>query len=314
MREDGIFGHRVWANEFLDFPCFFCVIVFLNDLRSVHTGPYGAPSTLMATTSAKARRRKIYFFSDAHLGIGTPQDDRQKERKLVSFLETVREDGKELFIVGDLFDYWFEYQSVVPKGYVRLLGTLGALTDAGVVITYLAGNHDFWMRGYLQEELGISVHSEPVERIFDGKRFYISHGDGVDPTDRGYRFLKRVFRNRLNIALFSLLHPDLATKIARWSSHTSRKHTTQRPREDRYLAEFAARKISDGYDIVIMGHSHVPAIQDLAGGTYVNLGDWMRHDTFAVFDGQAITLREWNAAPQRRRSTVGARRRTHGRS
>ena len=255
----------------------------------------------MATTSAQARRgRNIYFFSDAHLGIGKPEDDRQKERRLVSFLKSVEKDGRELFIVGDLFDYWFEYQSVVPKGYVRLLGQLAALTDAGIAITYLAGNHDFWMRGYLQEELGIVVHSEPIERILDGKRFYVCHGDGVDPTDRGYRFLKRVFRNRINISLFSLLHPDLATRIARWSSHTSRQHTGQKPREDRYLLEYAARKINDGCDVVIMGHSHVPTIQPLNGGTYVNLGDWMRNSTFAVFDGRSITLHDWDtpsAAP-----------------
>lgn len=261
----------------------------------------------MARTSAQPRRGgNSYFFSDAHLGIGTPEADQQKERRLVSFLETVRSDGKELFIVGDLFDYWFEYRSVVPKGYVRLLGTLASLTDAGIAITYLAGNHDFWMRGYLTQELGISVQSEAIERTLGGKRFYLCHGDGLDPLDRGYRFLKRVFRNRLNIALFSMLHPDCATKVARWSSRTSRKHTGERPREYHYLQEYAARKIGEGYDVVIMGHSHVPAIQQLNGGTYVNLGDWMQHDTYAVFDGRSVTLHHWDAtSPSPRRSRSG---------
>lgn len=266
----------------------------------------------MATTSAQARRgQNIYFFSDAHLGIGAPDDDRQKERRIVSFLEAAGADARELFIVGDLFDYWFEYRSVVPKGYVRLLGTLAGLTDAGISITYLAGNHDFWMRGYLHEELGIAISSEPIERNFNGKRFYISHGDGVDPTDRGYRFLKRVFRNRANIALFSLLHPDFASRIARWSSHTSRKHTSQKPREDQYLHEFAAGKIRQGFDVVVMGHSHVPTIQEVSGGTYVNLGDWMRHNTYAVFDGRMIRLHSWNAGPSRssRRTPQRARSR-----
>ncbi len=252
----------------------------------------------MATRSATAHRRHIYFISDAHLGVGTPEEDRQKERLLVSFLEEIRQDAAELFIVGDLFDYWFEYRSVVPKGYVRLLGALAGLIDAGVKVTYLAGNHDFWMRGYLREELGIALHDEPIERIFDDKRFYISHGDGVDPTDRGYRFLKRIFRNKLNIGLFSMLHPDIATKFARWSSHTSRKHTSAQPREHRYLAEFAAEKITQGYDVVILGHSHIPALQELGGGTYVNLGDWMQHYTYAVFDGQTVRLQEWKVSAQ----------------
>jgi UDP-2,3-diacylglucosamine hydrolase len=257
---------------------------------------------LMATTPNHTRQsRKIYFFSDAHLGIGTQETDYQKEIRIVSFLETVLKDGKELFIVGDLFDYWFEYRSVVPRGYVRLLGKLAALTDAGVNISYLTGNHDFWMKGYLQEELGIRIQSEPIERIFAGKRFYICHGDGVDPTDRGYRFLKRVFRNRLNIWMFSLLHPDLATWLARRSSSTSRKHTGQKTREDRYLLEFASRKIDEGYDVVIMGHSHAPALELVNGGTYINLGDWIRHDTYAVFDGRSVTLREWGVSARSRR-------------
>ena len=248
----------------------------------------------MATTSTQPHRpQKIYFFSDAHLGTSSSDGDREKEQRIIAFLDMVAQDAKELFIVGDLFDYWFEYRSVVPRGYVRLLGKLAALADAGISVTYLAGNHDFWMRGYLREELGIAIHNDPLERTFGGKRFYICHGDGVDPTDRGYRFLKRVFRNKLNIRLFSLLHPDLATAIARWSSHTSRKHTQDKPREQKYLLEFAARKISQGCDVVVMGHSHVPSLTAVNGGTYLNLGDWIKHYTYAVFDGSAVTLHEW---------------------
>lgn len=250
----------------------------------------------MATTAIQIhQRRKIYFFSDAHLGNGASDSDREKEHRIITFLDMVERDGQELFIVGDLFDYWFEYRSVVPRGYVRLLGKLAALVDAGLAITYLAGNHDFWMRGYLSEELGLAIHGEPIERTFGGKRFYICHGDGVDPTDRGYRFLKRVFRNKLNIALFSLLHPDLASVIARWSSNTSRKHTQDKPREEKYLLEFAAQKISEGCDVVIMGHSHVPSLTPVNGGTYLNLGDWIKHYTYAVFDGKAVSLHEWTA-------------------
>jgi len=263
----------------------------------------------MATTATHAfLRRKIYFFSDAHLGIGASESDREKEQQIVAFLDMVARDGRELFIVGDLFDYWFEYRSVVPRGYVRLLGKLAALVDAGIAVTYLAGNHDFWMRGYLREELGIAIHGEPIERTLAGKRFYICHGDGLDPTDRGYRFLKRVFRNKVNIGLFSLLHPDLATAIARWSSQTSRKHTQDKPREEKSLLEFAAQRIREGCHVVIMGHSHVPTLTPVNGGTYVNLGDWIRHCSYAVFDGKATTLHHWNAQRAPRPQTRDKRR------
>lgn len=244
-------------------------------------------------TPSGRRARKTYFFSDAHLGIGTREEDRQKERELVRFLNVVRRDGERLFIVGDLFDYWFEYRTVVPKGYVRLLSKLAELSDSGVEITYLAGNHDFWVRTYFHEELGMEICPEPIECEIHGKRFYIHHGDGILKNDTGYRILKRVLRNRVNIYLFSLLHPDLASRIARWSSQTSRQHTSRRTIEGDDMLEFAEKKIAEGIDAVVMGHNHVPCLRNIGAATYVNLGDWISEQTYAVFDGKKISLKKW---------------------
>jgi UDP-2,3-diacylglucosamine hydrolase len=237
--------------------------------------------------------RKSYFFSDAHLGVGTKEEDRQKERSLVQFLDLVRTDGDQLFIVGDLFDFWFEYKSVVPKGYFRLFSKLADLSDAGIKLTYLAGNHDFWLRDYFPQELGIQIERDPIERTIMGKRFYLHHGDGLLKNDTGYRILKRVLRNKTNIFLFSLIHPDLAAMIARWSSHQSRQYTSKRAYEGDDMSRFAQQKISEGYDFVIMGHNHVSCRRNIGSGVYVNLGDWITERTYAVFDGTSLELKKW---------------------
>jgi UDP-2,3-diacylglucosamine hydrolase len=240
---------------------------------------------------------KSYFFSDAHLGVGTQEEDRKKERALVKFLDHVLSDGDELFIVGDLFDYWFEYRSVVPKGYFRLFTKLAELAEAGITLTYLAGNHDFWLRGYFAKEMGMLIEPEPVERVIAGKRFYIHHGDGLLKDDTGYRILKRVLRNKANIFLFSLVHPDLASRIARWSSNKSRRYTSKRKYEGNDMTTFASRKIGEGFDFVVMGHNHLPCRHELGQGVYVNLGDWVHHQTYAVFDGTTLELKAWNQDP-----------------
>jgi UDP-2,3-diacylglucosamine hydrolase len=242
-----------------------------------------------------SERKKVYFFSDAHLGIGSADEDRDKEQRIIRFLDFVQQDAEQLFIVGDLFDYWFEYRSVIPKGYVRLMGALARVTDSGIGVTFVAGNHDFWHRDYFARELGIEVCLDPIERIIAGKRFYIHHGDGLIKDDRGYRILKRILRNRFNIWLFSLLHPDLAGSLARWSSGTSREYTTRRTYEDQDMTEFAASRIREGFDFVVMGHHHHSVLKRLDKGTYVNLGDWMMENTYAVFDGRTLSLRTWKA-------------------
>lgn len=247
---------------------------------------------------SRTKTTKVYFFSDAHLGIAEREADREKEKRIVRFLDFVANDADQLFILGDLFDYWFEYRTVVPRGFTRLLGKLAELTDKGVTIRYLAGNHDFWMRGYFEEELGIQVFSDPVEQTLAGKRFYLHHGDGIIKSDRGYRFLKRILRNKTNISLFSLVHPDLATRLANWSSRASRQHTSSRSLEGKDMIEFAGAKIRSGADVVIMGHNHSLLLERIDHGIYVNLGDWINHNSYAVFDGYSLSLLRWNNGPQ----------------
>lgn len=237
--------------------------------------------------------RKTYFFSDAHLGLGTKEEDRKKERLLVEFLDCVGKDGEQLFIVGDLFDYWFEYETVVPKGYFRLFSKLADLADAGIQITYLAGNHDAWLRNYFRDEFGMQIFLNPIERTIYGKRFLIHHGDGLLKKDTGYRILKRILRNKVNIFLYSLLHPDWTGRIARWSSTKSRKHTSNQKYEGNDMVEFAEKKIQEGFDYVIMGHNHSPLVRNIASGVYVNLGDWISSYTYAVFDGTTLELKKW---------------------
>ncbi|MCI0708234.1 MAG: UDP-2,3-diacylglucosamine diphosphatase [Ignavibacteriae bacterium] len=237
--------------------------------------------------------RKTYFFSDAHLGLGSQEEEQNKEQILIQFLSAVERDGERLFIVGDLFDYWFEYKTVVPKGFFRLLTKLADLTAKGIEVTYLAGNHDYWLKSYFPEELGVRVYLEPIERTINGKRFYIHHGDGLMKNDTGYRILKRILRSKVNIFLYSLLHPDLASRLARGSSRASRNHVSKRTFEEKDMVDFAEYKIREGYNFVVMGHNHVPLQRNFDGGLYVNLGDWISEQTYAVFDGKKLQLKKW---------------------
>lgn len=232
-----------------------------------------------------------YFFSDAHLGAIPGPADTERERTIVRFLESIAPTAKSLFIVGDLFDYWFEYATVVPKGYVRLLGTLATMSDNGTRLYYLCGNHDFWMRGYLRQEVGFEIHPDALDVTLDGKRFFVHHGDGFQKNDTGYLTLKRVFRNKTNIRVFSWLHPDIATGISRFFSRKSRERSSALKKENKDLIEFAIKKIDEGFDYVVMGHSHDPLYQQVGNGAFVNLGDWISHYSYAQFDGTRLTLR-----------------------
>ncbi|MBM4169610.1 MAG: UDP-2,3-diacylglucosamine diphosphatase [Ignavibacteria bacterium] len=252
--------------------------------------------------------KRTYFFSDAHLGLGSREENQQRERRIVKFLNRVASDGERLFIVGDLFDYWFEYRSVVPKGWIRLLGKLAELSDRGIKIFYVNGNHDFWMNDYFRTELGIEVHHDPLECTISGKKFYIHHGDGLLKKDRGYRILKSILRNRFSIALYSILHPDWTNALARWSSRTSRKHASNKTFEGNDMVEFAERRIRQGFDYVVMGHHHRPIVRNFGRGVYVNLGDWISENSYAVFDGKHLRLEWWQ---QRRGRDRFWRRRKH---
>jgi len=260
---------------------------------SIHSAPTRPHPAQNSPGPKPTSRHKTYFFSDAHLGLGSRAEDRQKEQRIIQFLDYVKRDAEQLFIIGDLFDYWFEYKTVVPKGYFRLFAKIAELTDRGIHVTYVVGNHDFWIKEYFHDELGIDIQRDPIEREIHGRKFFIHHGDGLLKSDRGYRLLKRILRNRLCIILFSLVHPDLTGQIARWSSRKSRQYASARRYEGSDMVDFAAKKLRDGYDYVVMGHNHAAQFRHIGRGFYVNLGDWIFENSFAVFDGRRLELRRW---------------------
>lgn len=237
----------------------------------------------------------VFFISDVHLGLGDRQAERQKEDRLLAFLQEILPQTEELCILGDLFDFWFEYATVIPKGFHRTLAALQAFTDRGIPVHYVAGNHDFWMGDFFQKELGMRLYHDPCELPLGGKRVFLHHGDGLAPRDTGYRLIKPVLRNRLAIRLYRLLHPDLGIWLARGSSRTSRAYTANKDYgEDEGLLKFATQKLGEGLDIVVMGHRHQPHISEIGPGTYVNLGDWITYHTYAVLRDGRITLETWN--------------------
>jgi UDP-2,3-diacylglucosamine hydrolase len=235
-----------------------------------------------------------YFISDVHLGLGTREHEKNKENQLLAFLRGIFPSTEMLFIVGDLFDFWFEYKTVIPKGFHRTLAALQEFTDAGKPIHYLAGNHDFWMNNYFADELGMMLHLDPFEITVQGKRIFLHHGDGLAQNDLGYRLIKPILRNRLNIWLYRWLHPDIGVRLARGSSRTSREYTSTKDYgEEEGMVREAEKKIREGFDIVIMGHRHKPNVVTIGHGVYINLGDWITHRTYAELSNGTIVLKTW---------------------
>lgn len=241
--------------------------------------------------------KRIYFISDCHFGLQNKQKEREKESRLFSFLDEIQDDAEELFILGDLFDYWFEYKHVVPKGFHRILTRLEQFTEKGIAVHLIVGNHDFWLGKRFTEETGVHIYYEPVSVTFNGKRFYLHHGDGLNDGDTGYKILRSILRNKTNIFLYRLLHPDLGISLARRSSQTSRNNRSNNGLvlEQEALREFAKKKLAGGYDYVIMGHDHTPEQLTIDNRQYSNLGDWITHFSYAVFDGNTVELKTWKA-------------------
>lgn len=237
---------------------------------------------------------RAFFISDAHLGLGPRDEEKLKERRLLSFLEHVRQHGTHLFVLGDLFDAWFEYRTVIPKGFHRVLTSLDAIAHSGTKVHYLAGNHDYWMGDYFRDYLGIEVHSQEFSSEIDGKKFYFHHGDGLARNDWGYRILKRIVRNRLIIWLYSWIHPDIGLQLAKFSSRKSRNYNSKKDySRDDGMQRFAEQKITEGYDYVLMGHCHEPTSVTIGRGLYVNLGDWIAFFTYAEFSEGTLRLKKW---------------------
>ena len=243
--------------------------------------------------------KKVYFASDNHLGAPTSKASMPREKRFVQWLDSIKEDAAAIYLMGDLFDFWFEYKTVVPKGFTRTLGKLAELSDAGIPITYFVGNHALWMNGYFEEELQIPVHHKPQVITINERRFLIGHGDGLGPGDKGFKRMKKVFTNPFAKWLFRWLHPDLGVRLAQHLSVNNRIISGEADAkflgEDKeWLIQYCKRKLETAhYDFFIFGHRDLPLEIELnPSSTYINLGDWIKYFTYAVFDGERLTLKE----------------------
>ena len=251
--------------------------------------------------------KKIYFISDFHLGVPDYASSLEREKKIVRWLDFIKADAAELFLMGDVFDYWFEYKNTVPKGYVRLLGKLAELADSGIKIHYFTGNHDMWVFDYLPHEIGMTIYREPIQREYNGKKFYLGHGDGLGPGDHGYKFIKKVFANKFSQWLFARIHPNFGIWLMKYFSKTSRVATGNADEkflgEDKEWLVIYCKEVlkKEHFDYFIFGHRHLPLDIDLTTSIskgegesrYINLGEWINHQLYAVFDGVVVEVKKY---------------------
>jgi len=245
--------------------------------------------------------KKVYFASDFHLGIPNLATSHERERRICAWLDSIEHSAAIIYLVGDVFDTWFEYKYVVPKGFTRLLGKLASLTDKGIVIEAFTGNHDLWMKDYFEQELNIPVHHQEIEREYNGKKFIIGHGDGLGPGDNGYKFLKSVLKNPVLQWFYRRLHPDTGFGLAAYFSQLGPKHTDKPEKEfqgpdKEWLVQYCLQTLqTKQIDYFIFGHRHLALEYPLPQNSlYVNLGDWIIYDSYGEFDGQTLTLKYYN--------------------
>lgn len=246
------------------------------------------------------QRTRTYFLSDLHLGASYLDRPHERERMVADFLSGIKDDAARLYLVGDILDYWFEYRTVVPRGYVRFFGALADLADAGVRITWLIGNHDIWMFDYLRDELGIEVIDGPVVTEIDGRRFFICHGDGLGRLPLPFRFIRSMFRNRFCQRLYAAIHPRWTVGFAhRWSAGNRDYDPARPPVFDGPMRcnveDWARNYVADhpDTDFIVLGHHHV-MVDERVGDRcrLVILGDWIYNFSYAVFDGKNFSLRQ----------------------
>ena len=242
--------------------------------------------------------KKVFFASDFHLGIPDHATSLDRERRICQWLDSVRQEAAIIYLVGDLFDTWFEYRNVIPRGFTRFLGKLAELADSGIVIEAFTGNHDLWMLDYFEKELGIPVHHAPIARTINGKKFIIGHGDGLGPGDNGYKMLKKVLRSPVSQWLYRRLHPDTGVGLAGWFSRLGPKHADMpeepfRGAEKEWLVQFCLATLEQEFvDYFIFGHRHLALEYPLPQNSlYINLGDWIRYDSYAEFNGSDLRLK-----------------------
>ena len=243
--------------------------------------------------------KNIYFTSDHHFGAPNPSASKPREERFVKWLDEIKEDASVIFILGDLFDFWFEYKRVIPKGFTRVLGKLAELTDNGIEIHFFVGNHDLWMNGYFEEELNIKVHHNPKQFQLNESLFFIGHGDGLGPHDKGYKRMKKVFVNPFFQWLYRWLHPDIGVRFAQYLSLKNKLISGDDDikflgEKKEWLVRYAQKKLEEKhFDYFVFGHRHLPLdIQLNPKSKYINLGDWITHFTYGVFDGKELFLKK----------------------
>ena len=243
--------------------------------------------------------KKVYFISDLHLGVPGKEESHVREKRLVQWLQQVKIDAQEIHLVGDIFDYWFEYKSTVPRGYVRFLGELARIVDSGIPVYWFYGNHDMWVFDYIPTEIGVTMIPDTLEKEYNGKKFFLAHGDGLGPGDNGYKIIKKIFRSKISQWFFARLHPNFGmgamrffSKKSRYAEHESEKKYKGDDKE--WLYQFVEELLkTKSYDFCIFGHRHLPLDKSIGTGRYINLGDWLYHYTYGVFDGEQFTLKKW---------------------
>jgi UDP-2,3-diacylglucosamine hydrolase len=244
--------------------------------------------------------KKVYFASDFHLGAPTHGKSIIREKKICEWLDSIKPNCLELFLVGDIFDFWFEYKHAVPKGFVRLLGKLAEFTDSGIPVHLFIGNHDMWAFDYLPKEIGINIFYEPIRREILGKRFYIGHGDGLGPGDHTYKILKKVFRNKFIQSLFGFIHPNIGIGLADFLSKRSRAKSGHLDEvflgeEKEWLIHYSKEQFNiNPVDYFVFGHRHLPIYHPIYDAKYINTGDWIKYCTFGEFDGEIFNLKVWD--------------------
>jgi len=242
--------------------------------------------------------KKIYFASDFHLGVPTHESSLKREKLIVEWLEMARQDAHSIYLMGDLFDFWFEYKHAIPKGFIRFQGKLAELRDAGIPITFFTGNHDMWMFDYFQKELAITIHRDPQLVYINGVKLYLGHGDGLGPGDNFYKFLKKVYSSSLCQWLFARIHPNLGIGLAQHWSKKSRISSMKKGEEFKgeereYLFSYCKGiEAKEHHDYYVFGHRHLPLNLKVADNSrYVNLGEWVHFTTYGVFEGKTLELK-----------------------
>jgi len=241
--------------------------------------------------------KKIFFASDFHLGVPTLEMSLEREKRICRWLDHIKAEASEIYLVGDIFDFWYEYKYTIPKGTIRLLGKIAEITDSGIPVHFFVGNHDLWMKDYFVKELNVTVHHQPITQVYNGKTFYIGHGDGLGPGDYSYKFLRKIFASRVSQWLFSRIHPNLAFYIAKRSSKRSRIITGDSDekflgQENEWLFLYSREYLKNNkVDYFVFGHRHLPLDLNVDGkARYINLGEWINYNTYGVFDGEEMSL------------------------